>query len=311
MAASIIRIRQKGYTRSTGFQLVNWVVTVPVADPGGSPLIATSPTLYQPLFVVRDVGGFEVFARVAKNADLGEIDQHELRYFEPRGLGGDVLFAPQIEGGPPGPFAGDELAFAVPHWTEDMAPYDTQVFPVLRSVARAEGSAPTVLPGNKLVLSDYTFKSSDVDSWVYLSGFATSGNNGLARILAVVGNVAVINKTVVTSQVGGAWQFPRVEINTRPDLALEPKFFPTKESDVAWSLRRSGVTILERTSGGFTSRGIVDAMARTLRYTAVLGSAALARDVAVAIRNGVYNFSQSTQLLDTDFINLTTTTFGD
>lgn len=297
--------------RSTGFQLVNWVVTVPVSDPGGSALIATAPTLYQPLFVMREVGGFEVFARVAKSADLGEIPQRELRYLDVRGLGGDTLFAPQIDGGPLGPFAGDELAFAVPHWSEDAAPYDTQVFPVLRSVARAEGSAPTVLPGNKLVLPDYTFKSSDVDSWIYLGGFATSGNNGLARILAVVGNVAVINKTVVTSQTGASWQLPRVEINTRPDAALEPKFFPTRESDIAWSLRRGGVTVLERSNGAHTSRGVDDGLSRSLRYGTVLGSAELARDVAVAIRNGVYNFSQSTQILDSDFLPLTTTTFGD
>lgn len=314
MVASILRIRQKGYSRSTGFQLVSWAVTVPVADPGGTPLLATSPTNYQPMFVIRNNGHYESLVRVATASDLGTIPHQELRYLDVRGPGGDVLFAPLVAGGPVGPWAGDEILFdtvsQVPHWLEDEAPYASGVYVVKETGLRTLGAAPQALPGGQLVLPGYTFTSSDVGRWVYLVGFLTAGNNGLAQILAINGNVATVNKPFGTTQTGGAWAFPWVSIDTRVDPSVEPQYFPTKESNIGWSLRRGGVIVASQPAGAFTLRGTESTLIRSTRFTGVLPNAELAKELGAVIRNGVYNLSLQAQTLDTEFLPLTTSTFG-
>ena len=140
MPSIVIRIRQKGYARTAGYQAVNWAVTIPVADPPLTPPIATAPLSFAPLFVIRDEEGFESLERVATLQDLAVIPQAELRYFDVRGPGGDTCFAPAVPGGPLGPFAGDTLTFpdtsgALSYWLEDSAPYNSNVFVVKQSAA--------------------------------------------------------------------------------------------------------------------------------------------------------------------------------
>lgn len=313
MTTSVIRIRQQGFVRTTGNQLSNWVVTVPVADPGGTPLIATAPPLYEALFVLYTQGDRESLVRIATLSDLGRIPEAELRYFDLLGPGGDTVFAPAYPNGPLGPFAADELAFsdaAVPHWRENLAPYTTLSFTVKRCVAKAAGLNPSVLTGNKLILPGYSFKSSDVGRWVGLSGFVSSSYNGLARIVWVDGDTAVISKTIVSNETGTSWMLPWVEIETRADTALEPRFFPTREANIPWALRRSGVTIVEGVAGGFTARSSDASLVRSRRWTGLYPTETDAVNAASAIRNGVYNLAQSADLADSSFLTLTTSTYG-
>lgn len=314
MTISVIRIRQKAYVRSTGVQLVSWAVTVPVADPAGTPLIATAPVSCQPLFVIRQQQVGEALQRIARLEDFESIPQAEARYLDVRGAGGDVLFAPTAPNGPLGPFVGDELSFdlsgSLSHWCEDQAPYDTGVFQVRASAVKGSGLLPQVLPGNQLVLPGYSFKSTDVNRWVNLTGFASSSYNGLTRILGYQGNVATVSKTTTTSETGAAWTFPWVEIETRADPTLEPRYFPKADSDIAWSLRRLGTTVIEQPSGAFPSRGSDEALVRSVRCTMIAPDVSLAQKAALVIQNGAFNLAQKLGVLDTEVFPLKTLTYG-
>lgn len=313
MTSSVIRIRQQGFVRTTGNQLSNWAVTVPVSDPGGTPLLATAPPMYEALFVLFTQGAQESLVRVATLTDLGKIAEAELRYFDLLGPGGDIVFAPAYPNGPLGPFAADELVFTnetVPHWLESLPPYTSLNFTVKRCAAKASGVSPSVLTGNRLILPGYSFKSSDVGRWVALSGFVSASYNGLARIVWVDGDVAVISKTIVSNETGTSWLLPWIEIETRADTALEPRFFPTREANIPWALRRGGIVIAQGAAGGFTSRQTEAVLVRSRRWTGVYPSETDAVNAAASIRNGVYNLAQAADLADSSFLSLTTSTYG-
>ena len=231
-----------------------------------------------------------------------------------RGAGGDVLFAPTVPNGPLGPFLGDEVSFdlsgGLSHWREDSAPYDTGTFQVRASGVKNSGLLPQLLPGNQLVLPGYSFKSTDVNRWVNLTGFASSSYNGLTRILGYQGNVATVSKTTTTSETGASWTFPWVEIETRPDPTLEPRFFPKVEADLGWALRRLGTTIVEQTSGAFPSRGTDAELVRSVRCTLVAPDVTSAQKAAVVIQNGAFNLAQKLGVLDTEVFPLKTLTYG-
>ena len=313
MTTSVIRIRQQGFVRSNGNQLSNWTVTVPVADPGGSPLLATAPPLYEALFVLSTQGPRETLARVARVQDLGVLPEAELRFFDVLGPGGDVVFAPAYTNGPLGPFSTDVLSFTsedLPHWREALPPYTTGDFAVKRCAVKASGSNPLVRTGNRLILQGYRFTSSDVGRWVSLSGFTTATYNGLARIVWVDGDVAVIDKTVTSNEAGTSWLMPWIEIETRPSLSLEPRFFPTREQNIPWSLVRGGTVIASGASGGYTSRGTDAALVRSRRWTGIYATEVEATNAATVIRNGAYNLSAAAEVLDSGFLPLTTSTYG-
>jgi hypothetical protein len=309
---SVIRLRQKGYIRSTGIQAVNWAVTVPVSDPASTPLIATAPLNLAPFFVIRDVGGSDRLERIATLVDFGTVPHAELRYLDIRSPEGIALFSPTVPGGPLGPFPGDELRFEGPqtdHWLEDNIPYHNRSFRVKACVIRESGTNPQLISGNRLILPGYTLTQDDVGRCVNLSGFTTPAYNGICRILSINGHVATINKLVTVSQTGTAWAFPWIEIDTLVS-GNEPRFFPTNERNLPWSLYRAGVEILRSSYGAYTSRGIKGPLARSLRYTEVLPSIDQAMELFSVIRNGVYNLQRASETVDTAFTTLMTSTYG-
>lgn len=262
---------------------------------------------------MRRFENYEALARVARLEDLAQVPQAELKYFDVRGPGGDTLFSPAFSGGPLGPFAGDELVFdteLLPHWLEDYAPYTNGVFYVKQTAIRASGTGPTLLTGNQMILPGYTFTSSDVNRWVNLTGFASPSYNGLVRILGYQGDVATISKTITATQVGASWVFPWVEIDTLPNPGQEPRYFPTCESNIGWTLRRSGIDITSQTSGGYTMRNSTHELVRATRVTSIQATRETALMMVSIIRNGAYNLAQSAKLLDSDFLPLTTNTYG-
>jgi hypothetical protein len=315
MPSIVIRIRQKGYVRSAGYQAVNWAVTVPVADPPSSPLIGTTPLSYAPLFVVRDSGGFDSLERVATLQDLVALPQAELRFLDVRGPGGDAAFAPAVVNGPLGPFAGDTLTFPdtagrLSYWLEDSPPYNSNSFVVKQSAIRAQGTNPQILTGNRLQLPNYTFTQNDVNRWVYLSGFSTLAYNGFAQITAFLGNTATINKTTSSIETGTSWRFPYIEIDTGTNPLVEPRFFPTRERNLAWELRRGAALIASATSGGATMRDVEASLVRSLRYTNLASSNQAALDLMAAVRSGAYNLQAEGARNNTDFTVLITSTYG-
>lgn len=311
MPAIVIRIRQKGYIRSSGYQAVNWAVTVPVADPSGTPLLGTMPLSYAPMFVVRNTGGYDALVRVASVRDLVALPQAELRYFDIRGPGGDSVFAAS------GPIAGDVLTFpgtsdVLSYWLEDAAPYNTNTFVVLRRALRASGSTPQALTGNRIQLSDYTFTPSDVNRWIDLSGFTTPAYNGLTQILSYAGNTAIVSKTISTNEAGGAWQMPIVEIDSSAP-GLEPRYFPTRELNLAWSLTRGAALIATAAYGGTTARWPGEPVApltRSVRFTALEPTNAGALALMSVVRNGVLNLQRAAAVNNTDLTPLITSTYG-
>lgn len=280
-----------------------------------TPPIATAPLSFAPLFVVRNEEGFESLDRIATLQDLATLPQAELKYFDVRGPGGDAAFAPAIPGGPLGPFAGDTLTFPettgrLSYWLEDSAPYNTNIFTVKQSAVRAQGTLPQILTGGRLQLPNYTFTPNDVNRWVNLSGFTTSSYNGLCQILGYVGNTATINKTTPIIETGGAWSFPYIEIETQVSPSLEPRFFPTKENNLRWELRRGAALVASASFGGVTMRASTQTLCRSLRYTAVSSSNQAALDFMSFVRNGVANLQRAATLNDTDFTVLITSTYG-
>lgn len=309
MPSIIIRIRQKGYIRSAGYQAVNWAVTVPVSDPPGDPLLGTQPLSYAPLFVVRNSGGADSLARVATLRDLVAIPQAELKYFDILGPGGDqVLSTAQ---------AGDVLTFPetsgrLSYWLEDTAPYNSNQFTVAQLVNKAAGSGPQILSSSRLQLPGYSFTDNDVNRWVRLSGFSSPAYNALVQIQSISGNIATINIPTPTSATGGAWQMPLLEIVTNAGAGLEPRFFPTRETNLQWTLTRGAVLVGSGAYGGTTTRwaGPPSPLARSIRYTELAPSSEAANAFFVSVRSGVAVLQTTATKNDTDFTPLLTSTYG-
>lgn len=283
-----------------------------MADPITDPLVGTMPLSYAPLFVIRNTSGFESLERIASVRDLSALPAAELRFFDIRGPGGADAFA----GG--GPFAGDVLTFPdtsdrLSYWLQDGSPpYDTNAFVVRSRTLRASGTNPRILPNNRLQITDYEFKRSDRNRWIELSGFATPDYNGLTQILSYVGNTAIISKTTTTTQTGSTWALPVVEIE--PDApGLEPKYFPTAELSLKWTLNRGAAVIASGDYGGATSRWRGDPpvlLARSVRYTALEASNDGALALMSVIRNGVLNLQRAAAVNNTDLTPLITSTYG-
>lgn len=290
-----------------GYQCTQWMVTVPVADPMFSPLIGTTPLTFAPLFVMRVVNGREVFERVASLQDLATLPAAPLIYFEARGPDAEALYAnAQV---------GDELVFpqtsgTLSYWLETDAPYTTGSFTVKRQWTRASGSAPRILTGNQLQLDEYTFTQDDVNRWVRLSGFATSSYNGLVQILSVLGNTATISKTTTSNEDGAGWSFPVVEVDSNAGSSLEPRYFPTRERELAWQLQRSGVALASSLAGGATLRSSEAELVRSTRMTTLQPSLTSATNLFAVVRNAVDNLQRAAEASDEEFTALLTSTYG-
>lgn len=313
MPSIILRIRQQGYARSAGYQAVNWSVTVP----DGTPLLGTQPLSFAPLFVVRNDGGLDSLARVATLQDLAALPIAELRYFDVLGPGGDAIFARDTITGAYAVRAGDVLTFPdttgrLSYWLEDVAPYDSNVFRVRGVARRAGGFLPQLLVGGKLQLPGYALTDADIGRWVAIEGFATSGYAGTFQILSRVGNTAQINLNTTTNEIGTTWDLPVIEIQTLVGSGLEPRYFPTRELNLAWSIAGAVVTA-SADRGGVTSRWAgapPGPLCRSVRYTSLEPHAESAAGLMALVRAGAEALQASATPDVSGFSTSVTSTYG-
>lgn len=294
---------------------------MPVADPAGSPLLGTQPLSYAPWFVVRNDGLSDSFVRVATLVDLVQIPQAELQYFDVLGPGGDAIFVVDPSTLTLGPLPGDVLTIpqasangALSYWLEDSAPYTTNNFVVAGLVNRASGTGPTILSNNRLQLPGYTFTPNDVNRWVVLSGFTNPAYNVAVRVISYTGNTAVINLvTGPGTEVGSAWVMPVIRIVTNAVITVEPRYFPTRETNIGWELRRGPTLIGSAAYGGVTTRWTTDPtspLTRSVRFTSVEATPAASNALMQVVQNGVLNLQSAATLNNTNLTPLITSTYG-
>ena len=302
---TVLRIQQQGIVRATGYQATQWAVTIPVADPEGSTPRATDPLSLAPLFVVDPTGPREVLRRVATLRDFEALPRSELEYFDVKTLGaaGRAWFD-NLQ-------LGDTLRFIgqPPHWVQLQAPYTDWDFVIDDVHYRVSGDTPSVTVGKNLILAGYTFTHEDVGRWVELRGFSSTGYNGLAQIVSIRGNVAVVDKSFTTNESGSTWGFPWFHV-APGDGSAEPRYFPTRADDLAWALRRDGSTICSAVNGGATRRSVASGLVRSVRFTELAPSLDAAADLFAAIRVGVARLHAETQRSSDEFAALTTVTEG-
>lgn len=272
-----------------------------MTEPIGSPPIATDPLSYAPLYVVRDAGGYDILERVATLPDFEAIPVAELSYFEPRDNGaGDLLNAVLV---------GDVLRItsAPPQWLQTQAPYTNNDFIVSQVAKRVEGSGAKSFIGGQLQLPGYTFTQADVGRWVSLSDFTDSGNNGKFRITGYQGSTARVN-TAFTNDTGGSWAFEWLKVQEAFG-GLEPRYFPTQATGLAWELYRAGSPLMDGANGK-TSRGNTGPLSRSRRYTYLAPSQDAAEKLFLVTRQQVAALQRAGTLNNTEFTVLITYTVG-
>lgn len=300
-----LRIQQQGIVRSNGYQATQWAVTVPVVVAPEVTPRATDPLSYAPLFVVDTTGPREVLRRVATLKDFVALPQAELSYFEVRSLGvpGSEFFSYAR--------AGDTLRITtqLPHWIQTQEPYADWDFIIEEVLYRATGVVPSVAVGHYLTLTGYTLTPDDVGRWLELRGFTSPSYNGMCQILGVEGDVAVVDKSFTTNETGNTWRFPWVRVAAYPTSGREPRYFPTRETNLAWSLVRSGSSVASADGGGVTSRGAdVPTLVRSVRYTELAPSLGAAADLLSATRANLARLSAEALRSGVEFETLTTVT---
>jgi len=273
-------------------------VNVPPSDPP----IATDPLSFAPLYVMRNAGGYDVFERIATLVDLEAIPNAELSYFEPRGAGGGDLLSLAL--------AGDVLRIVTPpaHWIQTQPPYDSNDFIISQVGIRVQGSSAKCFIGGLIQLPGYTFTQEDVGRWVTLSGFTSSGNNGKFQILAQVGSSARVSTAFVSNETGGSYAFQWIEVEDSFP-GLEPRYFPTRASGLAWHLRRSGAHITLGENGAST-RNTTNALARSVRCTVLSPSNDAAEKLFLVSRQQVAALQRAASINNTAFTVLITYTVG-
>ena len=238
------------------------------------------------------------------------IPQAELRYFDILGPGGDQALL-GAQGGDTITFP--ETAGRLSYWLENTPPYNNNQFTISQLVTKAAGATPQILSGNRLQLPGYNFTENDVNRWIRLSGFSNPSYNTLVQVISCVGNTATINLTTTTNQIGGSWEMRLFEIVTSAGVALEPRYFPTRETNLQWTITRGAVAIASGAYGGVTSRWIGEpqsSLTRSIRYTSLESSSTAAEAFMVAVRSGVYSLQQEAARNNTDFTPLITSTYG-
>ena len=307
--------------RASGYQTTQWAVTVPVSDPAGDPLLGTQPLSYAPFFVERNDGRTDSFVRVATLTDLIRIPHAELQYFDVLGPGGDAIFVVNPSTSVLGPFAGDILRIpeasingALAYWLESDAPYTNGDLVVDGLATRASGTGPILLANNRLQLPGYTFTPNDVNRWIVLGGFSNSLYNVAVQVISYVGSTAVINLTTASGTfTGGTWTMPVIRIVTNTDPALEPRYFPTREPNIGWELRRGAALIGSADYGGVPSRWVTDPvlpLTRSTRFTSLETTPTASKAAMQVVQNGVMNLQAAAELNNTDLTPLITSTYG-
>lgn len=301
-----LRIQQKGYIRPQGYQAVQWAVTVPISVPPGSPPIATDPLSLATLFVVRNVGGFETFERVATPLDLNTLAPQSLVCFDIRGAGGDVALASVLPG--------DKLGVLNPPstWIVDEPPYTDAEYTIGSRGIRAQGGNASVGPSG-LTIPSYNFRPEDIGRWVYLSGFLPSGgSNGWAQILSYLGNVAQVDRVFTINETGGSWAF--YFLQTDPSAVpsgSEPQYLPTAASGLTWKLMRGPSTIVATGDGGVSYRQPQpNPLSLASRFTYILPTAQALDDLFLVTRQQVDALQRALTLGQIQFLNTITHTIG-
>jgi hypothetical protein len=295
-----IRIRQQGIVRPVGYQATQWAVTVPVSDPISDPPLATDPLSFAPLFVIRTVEGHENLERVASVGDLYVLPVAELDRFDVVGnMAGELFDTAQ---------PGDTLRITSerPYWTDGVAPYLDQDFTVLTPVVVATYSGTTAGANTTISVSGYRFVDADRNRWFKLSGSAS--NDGWYQILSGAGSVVKVNRAF-TGVDGGTIQFFHLQLDPGGP-GVEPRYFPTREQNLRWELRRSAVALVSNGTGGRTLRGSSEELVRSVRYTAVLPSMSDANNLFLVSRQQVAELQRAAEVDDTAFSALLTYTAG-
>lgn len=299
-----LRIQQKGYIRPEGYQAIQWAVTVPISVPPGSPPIATDPSYFAYMFVVRQVGGFETFERVATLLDVTNLPPCNIVCLDLRGVGGDVALASVVPG--------QTVGFTNPPstWLTSEAPYTDTEFAVLARQTRASGGDASCGPVG-LVIPSYNFSPDDIGRWVYLSNFTDPGNNGWARIVSYLGNVAQVDRTFTSPGVSGNWAFYFVKIDpSAVPAGVEPKYFPTAAANLTWKLMQ-GATMLATGNSGVTFREPSSTpLSLTTRFTQILPTAQAVEDLFLVSRQQVDALQRAATQNQTAFLNTITHTIG-
>lgn len=292
MTTPKIQLKQEGIVRPSGYQLVQWVTSH--ADAPND----TDPDSLEPLFVLRNASGRELFERVATPLDLSQLEVNPLSYFEAKSADGF---------GWHGAIAGDVLRFAsIETWLQTSAPYTDCDFIVAAVENLASGTGPQVLTGNRVILPGYAPTSADLGRWVVLTGFATTGYNTTVQVLGIVGNVLQVDLTTTTNETGAGWALRRLRVESNAGSTLEPRYFPTLVARATWQVLR-GATVIASGTQGYTQR--LDPTATTYRdrrVTVVAATQQAALDVATVTRRGVELLQLAAEVDGTSFLGVQT-----
>lgn len=301
----ILRVQQQGFVRASGYQATQWAVTVPVAVPSGAAPIATSPSSYAPLFVVDTSGPREVLRRVATPRDYEQYARAECDIFEPKTTSTGYLPLSTA-------IAGDTLRIVQgpDYWLQTQAPYDTHDFLVGAVRLLASGGPPQTYIGNRVSLPGRALSDADIGRWVRLLGFTTTGYNGWTQIVSYEGSVATVSRTFTTMETGTSWDFFEMKISDQISFGGEPRFFPTKQSNLSWQLLRGGVQIAAGTGGGVTRRDTTSPVVRSVRWTELAPTPEGARALFSSTAAQLAALQRSAAAIGAEFTTLTTLTEG-
>lgn len=274
--ASVIRLNQERVARAAGWQLSQWVSTYPAE--------VTYPNSLEAPFLIRNVSGRESFERVSLLTDLAAYEEKKLRFFEPKGVNGDLFFT-RVSTGNALRVVGDTTA----HWIQATTPYTNKAFTVNSGLLlRANGASPVMLPGGVVTLPGYTFSDEDVGRWFEFTGFSTSAFNGFCQIRSVRGNAAQTSKASgVTETSAGGWFSYWVSIETNVGGGLEPRYFPTKTTNLPWELDYAPGSTQTGTGGVTHREATTSNLYRSSRWTSIEPSLDAARNFMAVVQDGV------------------------
>ncbi len=271
----VIRLRQERSPRRNGW----WLSQSIARDPPD----VTSPDIFEPAFVVRDVGGREFFERVASMNDLVALSENRLNRLDLKSANGHDFFGLAQ--------AGDIFRVTgadTDHWVETAAPYSDRDFLIAQVSARANGVGVNVLSGGKVVLAGYPFTRHDVGRWFRLQGMVTSGYNGYAQVLSVDGTNAVTSIAVVSPEAApsATWSFPWVEIQDEAGSG-ELRYFPERRDGLTWELRRDVALMISGTGGSSLRERPAEPLFRTNRWGSLEPSLQDALDFGSTTKRGL------------------------
>lgn len=244
-ATAYVRLYQESHTRSTGYQVTEWVDNS-----------YTSAQLLAPFLMSRSRGErADAFERVATPLDLSTYNTTSLQYFELHD--GDTDPYPSIAASLVLP----ETTYLVisillrPHWDVSTAingvsyaaVSDQQSFPLIGISSVVGGTGVRVVDTASLYLTGAQFTDDSIGSWIYLSGMTTSANDGAMRVVSFEGELVRVFRPagplVTETCTAATWNKKYLLINSN-------HAFLRREPRMAWAVSRSsGLSYVPVTSG--------------------------------------------------------------